>query len=48
VLKPRTPEQLSRRADRALRRYFVPLLRLERVVPMPFGQSLTAWAEVLQ
>lgn len=49
VLKPRT---LSGSVDSQIvlfDRYFVPLLRrLERVVPMPFGQSLTAWAEVVQ
>ena len=49
VLKPRT---LSGSVDTQIvlfDRYLVPLLRrLERAVPMPFGQSLTAWAEVPQ
>jgi SAM-dependent methyltransferase len=47
VLKPRT---LGGSVDRQILlfdRYCVPLLRrLERFVPMPFGQSLIAWAEV--
>jgi 2-polyprenyl-3-methyl-5-hydroxy-6-metoxy-1,4-benzoquinol methylase len=47
VLKPRT---LSGSVDTQIvlfDRYFVPVLRrLERVVPVPFGQSLIAWAEV--